>query len=51
MTSAYEVARPLVETVSVHLVSPEWAARVVSPLHDVLSDARSWRTTPIATCT
>lgn len=39
MTSAYEVARPLVETVSVHLVAPEWAARVVSPLHDVLSES------------
>jgi uncharacterized protein (DUF1015 family) len=39
MTSAYEVARPLVDTVSVHMVSPRWAARVVSPLHDVLSES------------
>jgi uncharacterized protein (DUF1015 family) len=28
----------LVDTVSVHMVSPQWAARVVSPLHDVLSE-------------
>jgi uncharacterized protein (DUF1015 family) len=42
MTSAHHLAlhlaRPLVDTVNVHLVSPQWAARVVSPLHDVLSD-------------
>ena len=36
-TSPYDLARPLVDTVSVHMVSPPWAARVVSPLHDVLS--------------
>jgi uncharacterized protein (DUF1015 family) len=35
---AVEPARPLVDTVSVRLVSPRWAARVVSPLHDVLSE-------------
>jgi uncharacterized protein (DUF1015 family) len=43
MTSAQPLAlhptRPLVDTVSVHVVSPEWASRVVSPLHDVLSEA------------
>jgi hypothetical protein len=42
MTSAHHLAlplaRPLVDTVRVHLVSPQWAARVVSPLHDVLSE-------------
>ena len=42
MTSTHPMAphvtRPLVETARVHLVSPQWAARVVSPLHDVLSD-------------
>lgn len=38
MTSPYDLARPLVDTVSVHVVSPQWAARVVSPLHDVLSE-------------
>ena len=30
--------RRLVDTVSAHLVTPEWAARVVSPLHDVLTE-------------
>ena len=35
---ALQGARPLVDAASVHLVSPQWAARVVSPLHDVLSD-------------
>jgi len=39
MTSAQHLARPLVDTVNVHLVSPRWAPRVVSPLHDVLSEA------------
>src|SRR5690242_8496642 len=39
MTSAHEVARPLVDTVSVHIVSPHWATRVVSPMHDVLSES------------
>ena len=42
MTSAQhcglQLARPLVDTVSVHVVSRQWAARVVSPLHDVLSE-------------
>ena len=42
MTSAHHLAlpraRPLVDSVRVHLVSPQWAARVVSPLHDVLSE-------------
>jgi uncharacterized protein (DUF1015 family) len=36
---ALDLARPLVDTVNVHLVSPQWAARVVSPLHDVLSES------------
>jgi uncharacterized protein (DUF1015 family) len=39
MTWAHEVARPLVDTVSVHMVSPQWAPRVVSPMHDVLSES------------
>ena len=39
MTTAHDVAHPLVDTVSVHMVSPHWAARVVSPLHDVLSES------------
>ena len=39
MTSAHEVARPLVDTLSVHMVSPHWATRVVSPMHDVLSES------------
>ena len=39
MTSAHDLARPLVDTVSIHMVSPQWAARVVSPLHDVLSES------------
>ncbi len=40
MTAPYDLARPLVDTVSVHMVSPQWAARVVSPLHDVLSESQ-----------
>ena len=51
---ALQGRRPLVDAASVHLVSPQWAARVVSPLHDVLSDTnavRCSRTTPTATCT
>lgn len=39
MTSAHDEARPLVDTVSVHMVSPQWATRVVSPMHDVLSES------------
>jgi uncharacterized protein (DUF1015 family) len=39
MTAPYDVARPLVDTVNVHVVSRHWAARVVSPLHDVLSES------------
>lgn len=39
MTALQHAARPLVEMVSGHIVSPQWAARVVSPLHDVLSDS------------
>jgi uncharacterized protein (DUF1015 family) len=39
MTSAQQLARPLVDSVSVQVVSPQWAGRVVSPLHDVLSEA------------
>jgi uncharacterized protein (DUF1015 family) len=38
MTSAHELDRPLVQSVSGHVVDPRWAARVVSPLHDVLSE-------------
>lgn len=38
MTSAHRVARPLVDTVTAHIVTPQWAARVVSPPHDVLSE-------------
>ena len=38
MTSAHHVARSLVDTVTAHIVTPQWAARVVSPLHDVLSE-------------
>jgi uncharacterized protein (DUF1015 family) len=38
MTSAHDLERPLVQSVSGHIVSPRWAARVVSPLHDVLSE-------------
>jgi uncharacterized protein (DUF1015 family) len=38
MTSAHSVARPLVGAVTAHIVAPTWAARVVSPLHDVLSE-------------
>lgn len=38
MTSEHHPASPLVDTVSAHIVSPQWAARVVSPLHDVLSE-------------
>ena len=40
MTAPYDLVRPLVDTVSVHMVSPQWAARVVSPLHDVLSESQ-----------
>lgn len=36
---AQDLARPLVDTVTAHIVSPQWATRVVSPLHDVLSEA------------
>ena len=43
MTSAHPVlhhsTRPLVDSVTAHVVSPQWATRVVSPLHDVLSEA------------
>lgn len=39
MTTAHHMARPLVDTVAAHIVTPPWAARVVSPLHDVLSEA------------
>jgi len=39
MTTAHNVVLPLVDTVSVHVVSPHWAARVVSPLHDVLTES------------
>ncbi len=43
MTSAqpllHHQARPLVGSVTAHVVSPQWATRVVSPLHDVLSEA------------
>ena len=39
MTSPQHVQRALVTTVSAHIVSPSWAPRVVSPLHDVLSEA------------
>ena len=35
---AHDVARPLVDSVTAHVVSPQWAPRVVSPLHDVLSE-------------
>lgn len=35
---AHSMARPLVDSVTAHVVSPYWAARVVSPLHDVLSE-------------
>jgi uncharacterized protein (DUF1015 family) len=42
MTSAHHLAdhlaRPLVGSVAGHVVSPQWAQRVVSPLHDVLSE-------------
>jgi uncharacterized protein (DUF1015 family) len=38
MTSAHDLDRPLVQSVSGHIVTPRWAARVVSPLHDVLSE-------------
>jgi uncharacterized protein (DUF1015 family) len=38
MTSAHQSARPLVDSVVGHVVSPQWAARVVSPLHDVISE-------------
>jgi uncharacterized protein (DUF1015 family) len=36
---AHHPARPLVNPVTAHLVTPQWASRVVSPLHDVLTDA------------
>ena len=39
MTLVHDLARPLVDTVNVHVVSPQWADRVVSPLHDVLSES------------
>jgi uncharacterized protein (DUF1015 family) len=39
MTSTRDLARPLVDSVSVHLVAPQWASRVVSPLHDVLTES------------
>lgn len=39
MTPAPHLARPLVDPVTANMVSPEWATRVVSPLHDVLSEA------------
>ncbi len=32
-------ARPVVDTVRAHMVTAEWAARVVSPLHDVLTES------------
>ena len=38
MTSAHDLDRPLVQYVSGHIVTPRWAPRVVSPLHDVLSE-------------
>lgn len=39
MTVLQHGARPLVQMVSAHIVSPQWAPRVVSPLHDVLSES------------
>jgi uncharacterized protein (DUF1015 family) len=36
---AHQLARPLVNSVRALMVTPEWAARVVSPLHDVLSES------------
>jgi uncharacterized protein (DUF1015 family) len=36
---ATTVTRPLIGAVTAHMVTAEWAARVVSPLHDVLTDA------------
>jgi uncharacterized protein (DUF1015 family) len=38
MTSAHDLERPLVQSVGGHIVTARWAARVVSPLHDVLSE-------------
>jgi uncharacterized protein (DUF1015 family) len=38
MTPAHRSSRPLVGGVHAHMVAPDWAARVVSPLHDVLSE-------------
>jgi uncharacterized protein (DUF1015 family) len=38
MTAGHDLDRPLVQSVSGHLVTPRWAPRVVSPLHDVLSE-------------
>ena len=38
MTSTHQVTRPLVHSVTAHIVAPQWAPRVVSPLHDVLSE-------------
>ena len=35
---AHHPARPLVNPVTAQLVTPQWAGRVVSPLHDVLTD-------------
>jgi uncharacterized protein (DUF1015 family) len=39
MTAARHLSPPLVTGVSAHMVAPHWAARVVSPLHDVLSES------------
>ena len=36
---AHHSALPLVNPVAGHMVTPQWASRVVSPLHDVLTDA------------
>ncbi len=38
-TSATTVTGPLVDTVAAHMVTAAWAARVVSPLHDVLTES------------
>jgi uncharacterized protein (DUF1015 family) len=39
MTRATTVTHPLVGTVTAHMVTAEWAPRVVSPLHDVLTES------------
>lgn len=39
MTSEAHVRRGLVDAVTAHIVSSRWAPRVVSPLHDVLSES------------